>query len=357
LIKGLLQPDPKQRWTVSQACDHAWFLIEDGDTHVHPLQDPAVLSTTSTRRKLFASQDTKNNHMDPPKNREVEKKSMDVGNEKPLTRSGSLFANAVGGSNIGNDSASSMSIVDEKTDQGTILKDEQKEEIGSETTNTSSKEESENIALVGDPVQATVSASADEDHVNSPVEDQPRRKDASVTPGSPEAQGQQEAPRSPLSPRSLNKDAPPSPQQRRKQVVIDPKLDDGKERQDTESPSDQPIKKRVAVTPSSNVRGAKISKVHQTSEPLELPEDEICSQFSQEDEIESFADDGSASGASTKTSGTGHDDGNSAANKRPRDDTGAATVKAESSKSKPFESNKKQKQMTLSDFFLKKSKN
>lgn len=42
LIRTLLVADPRHRCTVQQACEHRWILTEDGDTHVHPLQDPAV---------------------------------------------------------------------------------------------------------------------------------------------------------------------------------------------------------------------------------------------------------------------------------------------------------------------------
>lgn len=40
LVRKLLQRDPRQRWTIAQACEHPWILQEDGDTHQHPLQDP-----------------------------------------------------------------------------------------------------------------------------------------------------------------------------------------------------------------------------------------------------------------------------------------------------------------------------
>ena len=40
LVLQLLQPDPLKRASVVQACEHAWVLQEDGDTHTHPLDDP-----------------------------------------------------------------------------------------------------------------------------------------------------------------------------------------------------------------------------------------------------------------------------------------------------------------------------
>lgn len=42
LVRRLLVNNPIQRLTVEGACNHAWILQEDGDTHCHPLNDPAV---------------------------------------------------------------------------------------------------------------------------------------------------------------------------------------------------------------------------------------------------------------------------------------------------------------------------
>jgi hypothetical protein len=49
LVQQMLRPDPKRRLTVGQACDHPWINIDDGDTHCHPLDDPAV----TTKKRLF----------------------------------------------------------------------------------------------------------------------------------------------------------------------------------------------------------------------------------------------------------------------------------------------------------------
>lgn len=45
MVRQLLQPDPRQRATVSVACLHAWILTPDGDTHEHPLNDPKLPTT------------------------------------------------------------------------------------------------------------------------------------------------------------------------------------------------------------------------------------------------------------------------------------------------------------------------
>lgn len=44
LVRRLLQPDPSHRYTVQQSCEHEWILMVDGDTHVHPLQDPILVA-------------------------------------------------------------------------------------------------------------------------------------------------------------------------------------------------------------------------------------------------------------------------------------------------------------------------
>eukprot|EP00934_Nitzschia_sp_Nitz4_P005669 Nitzschia sp. Nitz4//scaffold212_size37733//14216//18909//NITZ4_007733-RA/size37733-snap-gene-0.76-mRNA-1//1//CDS//3329542022//5659//frame0 len=49
LVQQLLRLDPKRRLSVRQACAHPWVNTDDGDTHVHPLDDPAI----TTRKQLF----------------------------------------------------------------------------------------------------------------------------------------------------------------------------------------------------------------------------------------------------------------------------------------------------------------
>lgn len=49
LVAQMLRKDPKRRLTVRQACDHSWINVDDGDTHCHPLDDPAV----TTNKRLF----------------------------------------------------------------------------------------------------------------------------------------------------------------------------------------------------------------------------------------------------------------------------------------------------------------
>jgi len=51
LVKRMLIKDPRKRITVREACEHAWILTDDGDSHRHPLEDPKLISVT--KRRLF----------------------------------------------------------------------------------------------------------------------------------------------------------------------------------------------------------------------------------------------------------------------------------------------------------------
>lgn len=47
LVKSLLKTDPSTRISVVDACEHEWILTQDGDTHVHPLEDPELTKLSS----------------------------------------------------------------------------------------------------------------------------------------------------------------------------------------------------------------------------------------------------------------------------------------------------------------------
>lgn len=55
LVRALLKTDPAKRIGVVEACQHEWILMEDGDTHVHPLKDPNLANISSTRAKESTS--------------------------------------------------------------------------------------------------------------------------------------------------------------------------------------------------------------------------------------------------------------------------------------------------------------
>jgi serine/threonine protein kinase len=46
LILKLLVKEPSKRYTIKDACNHKWIVTDDGDTHVHPLDDPQLLTMT-----------------------------------------------------------------------------------------------------------------------------------------------------------------------------------------------------------------------------------------------------------------------------------------------------------------------
>jgi serine/threonine protein kinase len=46
LIRKMLTKDPEKRIDIVEACAHEWIMTPDGDTHVHPLDDPVVLETS-----------------------------------------------------------------------------------------------------------------------------------------------------------------------------------------------------------------------------------------------------------------------------------------------------------------------
>ena len=61
LVQRLLRHDPKRRMDVRQACNHEWTLMEDGDTHVHPLQDPLVVTQQAEQQPAAPLEDTDSN--------------------------------------------------------------------------------------------------------------------------------------------------------------------------------------------------------------------------------------------------------------------------------------------------------
>ena len=48
LVMRLLEKDPRKRMSVRDACRHAWVLVNDGDTHCHPLHDPVVANVSGS---------------------------------------------------------------------------------------------------------------------------------------------------------------------------------------------------------------------------------------------------------------------------------------------------------------------
>ncbi|CAJ1950642.1 unnamed protein product [Cylindrotheca closterium] len=79
LVQHLLRMDPKRRCSVRQACDHPWINMEDGDTHVHPLDDPAVTG----RKRLVFDDEKSNNVRNGVKETVATEEKKEDGEEKP----------------------------------------------------------------------------------------------------------------------------------------------------------------------------------------------------------------------------------------------------------------------------------
>lgn len=49
LISKMLTKDPTKRIGVVDACSHEWIMTPDGDTHIHPLEDPVVMEARNRK--------------------------------------------------------------------------------------------------------------------------------------------------------------------------------------------------------------------------------------------------------------------------------------------------------------------
>lgn len=61
LIRNLLVPNPLERYTVAQACEHHWVNLDDGDTHIHPLDDPKLSQRKETHHVTLNLADSAKN--------------------------------------------------------------------------------------------------------------------------------------------------------------------------------------------------------------------------------------------------------------------------------------------------------
>ena len=58
LVSRLLVADPAERLSVVDACSHEWIMEDDGDTHRHPLDDPALGQELKQRKSDAAAKNT-----------------------------------------------------------------------------------------------------------------------------------------------------------------------------------------------------------------------------------------------------------------------------------------------------------
>ena len=86
LVQKLLMADPTRRISVKDACKHAWIMVDDGDTHTYPLDDPAVPlaleegesegQSVLSNRTLFSEEET------PAESQVSARKTVELGDEK-----------------------------------------------------------------------------------------------------------------------------------------------------------------------------------------------------------------------------------------------------------------------------------
>jgi serine/threonine protein kinase len=113
LVQQLLRLDPKRRLSVRQACDHPWINTDDGDTHVHPLDDPAVTG----RKRLFDA--SKNNGKQQQQQPNVEEKK-EESDDQPPQQHKSMSKEAFASASLKGQTHSSME-VDESHPSGSSL--------------------------------------------------------------------------------------------------------------------------------------------------------------------------------------------------------------------------------------------
>ena len=275
LVEHMLRLDPKRRITVRQACDHPWINTEDGDTHVHPLDDPAVTG----RKRLFSESSDKQ-----PVAKDTGEKP--ISDETSVTSKDSVLSNegfaAAANSLCRGDSiqytdvymADASAHEDDPGEDGdatdaVVNNGEMDVEMAIETSPNLEENNSDNIEKCNIAPETKNSTSPD-------VE---LKCEASVTPSTEPDDG--DVPRSPLAAMNLNARSNGF----RVQVL-------GQERSSADRTTNQ-----VAVTPTaSNVRSTAVDKTrnhnhHNNNDASDVEDDPILSQFSSEpSSVDSFPD-------------------------------------------------------------------
>jgi serine/threonine protein kinase len=270
LVEHMLRLDPKRRITVRQACDHPWINTDDGDTHLHPLDDPAVTG----RKRLFS---------EPIDKREVHGGTNGelVGDETSVTSKDSVlskeeFAAAANSlRRIESVQYTDLSMADASTNETDPGDDrdathvvENHDRVDVEMTlETSLNKEDE----TKEPVENFIGALARKDSISPDLE---RKSENSVTPSEC---GDDDIPRSPLAAMNLNERSNCF----RAQVLCH------------QSTATETKKGQVAVTPTaSNVRPTAVDKARNGNDDTsDVDEDPIMSQFSSDpSSLDSFPD-------------------------------------------------------------------
>lgn len=344
LVQKLLREDPKRRLTVSQACTHPWIMMEDGDTHIHPLDDPNL----TTRKKLFGSPE----QQQPPEGEEQEENSYHMATDE--TSAHSTIKDEDCNSILSKESFSAaardishrrnQSVFDVVVGEAflqVLPQDAAAADTKESPTTTPMEDDDDKTAEVGSsPNKLALLASGT------------NLGESSVTPSEIG-----DTPRSPLAAMTLNERS----NRFREQILVksnssssntrSPKDDDGDDDDLNPSPTrEQQDMIRPAVTPTaSNITKRKGSLLEQPflEGAAELEDDEICSRFSDQTEsLQSFP----SSHADSPVATTLPEVEESLLRKRPRPATEMTAAAVPESPKR-----KQQRQMTLSGWFVKKT--
>lgn len=254
LVEHMLQLDPKRRITVRQACDHTWINTDDGDTHMHPLDDPAV-----TGRKRLFSETSDKPQIDGAK-------EALIGDETSVSSKDSLLSKEefAAAANPFRRAESVQFMADSSPSETGV-------EEGSNTTDTADDHGNMEVEITANTIETRI---GELERKPSTSPDTELKRELSVTPSEC---GDDDIPRSPLAALNLNERS----NSFRAQVL-------GQHSTTVENKTSQ-----VAVTPTaSNVRPNAAGKGRKGSDiPSEVDEDPILSQFSSEpSSLDSFPD-------------------------------------------------------------------
>jgi serine/threonine protein kinase len=286
LILRLLVTDPRQRLAVTAACEHAWILQPDGDSHVHPLDDPQI---QRVQQRLFASPHTLSQDekavlaasVGDHSRRSAEKEGLV--SDAPQRQDESKFPEEKEHQPCGDqprEATSSLSVAKPAPDNSVEQKKQPGKGLDFALTAASTPEPDRSPATAGSPTEV---AAAQGERGKGQAEH------SEVVPGAKKEADQDGPPRSRSSLRSQNaveSRRPLSP------VSLNDSLQDtglGPSRDSGGAPADA-LASPTAVTPSaSNARRFEpVTESRVTS--LELNDDEVMSEFSQQtDSIDSFA--------------------------------------------------------------------
>ena len=308
LVQKLLCLDPQRRLTVAQACDHSWINMEDGDTHCHPLEDPAV------SRKHSINQESPPNNKDNATTQDVRKNSDSTHPKEKETSSVIPSTDSLNLSSVDNmksseakvgvakkssvipsaDSLNSSSIDNTKSSEAKVGVAKEKEASSvvpstdsmnlSSVDNTKSSEAKVGVdgteALSGEKSSDIVTAI---ENTNGERSNQEAKKDH-VAP----CDISRTEPRLPLTRLNFNKRSNDFRKRIIKEVNPCPTSLNGSEK--FESPSGKTECQKAVTPTSSDAKTAPESFDRDTRDDDDKIEDPILSQFSTVSSVESFSD-------------------------------------------------------------------